>query len=107
MKEMDLIYTITFNANIHNEWLEVLHYNLPSVVELINNLDKIENSWGVGYANALKRDGIVKQEYESSHWGYEGGKRWVYKRDRGVVCPVTWKGDIANIKGFDYDPQKG
>lgn len=108
IKDSDIkIEPATFNANIHNEWLEVLDYNLPSVVELINNLDKIENSWGVGYANALRRDGIVKQEYESSHWGYEGGKRWVYKRDRGVVCPVTWKGDIANIKGFDYDPKKG
>ena len=108
IKDSDIkIEPATFNANIHNQWGELLDYNLPSVVELINNLDKIESSWDVGYANALRRDGIVKQEYELSHWGYEGGKRWVYKRDRGVVCPVTWKGDIANIKGFDYDPKKG
>ena len=107
-KDSDIkIEPATFSANIHNEWLEVLDYNLPSVVELINNLDKIENSWGVGYANALRRDGIVKQEYKLSHWGYEGGKRWDYIGSRGVVCPVTWKGDIADIEGFDYDPNKG
>ena len=108
IKDSDIkIEPARFNTNIHNQWGELLDYNLPRVVELINNLDKIEISWDVGYANALRRDGIVKQEYGLSHWGYEGGKRWVYKRDRGVVCPVTWKGDIANIKGFDYDPKKG
>lgn len=108
IKDSDIkIKPSTFNTYIHNQWGELLDYNLPRVVELINNLDKLESSWNVGYANALKREGIVKEEYELSHWGYEGGKRWVYKRDRGVVCPVTWKGDIANIKGFDYDPKKG
>ena len=108
IKDSDIkIKPSTFNTYIHNELKELLDYNLPRVVELIRSLGKIEGDDDIGYAYNLTKQGIVKEKYELSHWGYEGGKRWDYIGTRGVVCPVTWKGDIANINGFDYDPQKG
>ena len=104
IKDSDIeIKPSSFNSDIHNLWPEILDNKLPSTIALIRGLDKIKG----GYAYNLRKQGIVKEEYVMRHRGYEAGMAWVFNRDIGVVYPVNWKGEIANIDGFDYDRKNG